>query len=216
MWISCPHIGMGKLPCTHPVGSKFTSSIDIFYEPFAKSTFGVGVQCLWLLRTRCFHYRWLLSLAKDCRAHVAWLTRGLQCKMRCVGIPFYLLARLNRISSYLKKNKNDYYLELFKMTIKGMLTLVIHDHDHHFLRSLIDWELSGGPTSFYKFTESRSGHGCACQKMNEKATRNPKCPKPENDWWSIMIFCDERTQIGCLSWKWGDHVKINNFYFNTT
>lgn len=79
MWISCPHIGMGKLPCTHPVGSKFTSSIDIFYEPFAKSTFGVGVQCLWLLRTRCFHYRWLLSLAKDCRAHVAWLTRGLQC-----------------------------------------------------------------------------------------------------------------------------------------
>lgn len=52
--------------------------------------------------------------------------------MRCVGIPFHLLARLNQFQV------NDYYLELFEMRIKGMLTLVIRDHDHCFLRSLID------------------------------------------------------------------------------
>ena len=55
---------------------------------------------------------------------------------------------------------------------KGQFTLIANDHDHHFLKSLIDRKLSGGPTSFYtRSPRIESHHGWARKKMNEKVTQ---------------------------------------------
>jgi hypothetical protein len=86
---------------------------------------------------------------------------------------------------------------------------VTSDHDHHFLRSLIDWEMGGDPTSF----NTKSSKMKAIMSKHDKIWTR-KWHESMHVQKRIMFgahpdFVAKRTQLGCLTKnKWPCQRKI--------